>query len=1138
MAHSAVWGVWRGRGAWRLVRAVGVMALVVAALVGAAAGALMVRLEQGPIAIDGLGQRVAAAMSERSGLTIAFGATNISRTERGATIVVDRLTASADGKTVVSAPQATVSLDPLSLLRLDPRPRYIDALDLQITLLALPDGAFALTAGGEGAAPVALSPAAPPPPADPPAALGAPPRSRALLTQAAAAAIRLIDFATGDASVLGGVRHIGVKRGKLIVDDRALDRTITFADVEIVLEKAARSAAFAIKATGPNGPVSAHAVARADQHAQRTLDAAAHGVTIDDVNLALGAPHSFVDSDSKVDLTGRFALDSAGVVQEARARFFVNKGFLRFADPDHEPLFYDEIAGGVAWNPHERRVTIEPIHFFSGGTRLTFAGAIEPPASDQAWRITLGLAEPGVLAPDRPHESAVSIAKGVVEATLSPQDRQVTLQRIEAAGPDFALTGAGRINWADGPQLALELAVERAQARTLLRLWPNTAAAKPRGWLIHHLRAGTASGRLAINFDKTDFYAMKRDLPPRDEALTIDYTVVGGVLTPLQGLPDLTGIDGAGRTTGRSSVFTAQSATQEFGRGQKLHIANATFSMPANNGERATPARLEMRVQGAIDTVAELLAKETIKKHASLPVEPGVLKGHVDGKLRLDFKIGPDAQEGDLAVNVTATVANFVIEKLVGKERFESPAFTVIGDPKGLQASGAGRMLGAPASLDLRKGVGQPAIAALTLTLDDSARAKLGFSANGVAGPIEARMNATLTDGPMKANVEIDLSRVALDNPLPGVVKQAGRPGGAKFVLTQRDNAIKIDDLSFEAGSVAARGAIDLTGAGAFSAARLTHVRLSAGDDMRVDAQRSGDGVKIVARGGSIDARPFLKTFTRAGDAGGKDGDFDLDFKSPIVSGYGKHVLSNVDFKMTRRGGALRALALTGAFGREPIAVGMARADGGQPQINVTAGDAGALLSFTDLYGRMESGALSATLLPQGATLNGTVAIRNFYLRNEPAIRRLVTEGVARVNAAGERRIDPGLVKFDRMQASFSRTGARLDLRESMLSGAEIGLTVEGAIDEARHTMALSGTFVPAFAINNFFSKIPVVGMLLTGGWNEGLIAINFKLNGAVNAPQLSVNPLSAVTPGFLRKLFGALDAGAQPAQPASPAGR
>jgi len=41
---------------------------------------------------------------------------------------------------------------------------------------------------------------------------------------------------------------------------------------------------------------------------------------------------------------------------------------------------------------------------------------------------------------------------------------------------------------------------------------------------------------------------------------------------------------------------------------------------------------------------------------------------------------------------------------------------------------------------------------------------------------------------------------------------------------------------------------------------------------------------------------------------------------------------------------------------------------------------------------------------------------------------------------------------------------------------------------------------------------------------HEGLVGVNYRLVGPSGAPVLSVNPFSAMTPGFLRKIFGAID--------------
>jgi hypothetical protein len=103
--------------------------------------------------------------------------------------------------------------------------------------------------------------------------------------------------------------------------------------------------------------------------------------------------------------------------------------------------------------------------------------------------------------------------------------------------------------------------------------------------------------------------------------------------------------------------------------------------------------------------------------------------------------------------------------------------------------------------------------------------------------------------------------------------------------------------------------------------------------------------------------------------------------------------------------------------------------------------------------------------------------------------------------------------------------------------GEAVGGTLEGAMDFNRDRIDMTGTFVPAYGLNNMFNKVPIVGTILGGGQNEGIFAVNFRLSGKVSQPSLAINPLSAVAPGILRKFFGVLGpdgtfSGAEPPKP------
>jgi hypothetical protein len=89
-----------------------------------------------------------------------------------------------------------------------------------------------------------------------------------------------------------------------------------------------------------------------------------------------------------------------------------------------------------------------------------------------------------------------------------------------------------------------------------------------------------------------------------------------------------------------------------------------------------------------------------------------------------------------------------------------------------------------------------------------------------------------------------------------------------------------------------------------------------------------------------------------------------------------------------------------------------------------------------------------------------------------------------------------------------------------VVRGPMIGATIEGSIDYPGNTVRMSGTFVPMYGLNNMFGQLPVIGLILGGGSNEGLIGVTYEVVGTPGAPVLRVNPISAIFPGVSRKIM------------------
>jgi AsmA-like C-terminal region len=259
----------------------------------------------------------------------------------------------------------------------------------------------------------------------------------------------------------------------------------------------------------------------------------------------------------------------------------------------------------------------------------------------------------------------------------------------------------------------------------------------------------------------------------------------------------------------------------------------------------------------------------------------------------------------------------------------------------------------------------------------------------------------------------------------------------------------------------------------------------------------------------------------------GHQRDLDLDFAVNILTGHNDEVLTNATIKASTRNRELRQLQLAGRFRSAPVSAQTTRRARGAPVLVLQSEDAGATLRFADIYKRMIGGALTLQASLGDTPQVGTVSVESFALRNEPALRRIAAEQPAATMPAGSpaSRLEGGEVAFTRLRAEFTRAASRIEFRDAVIAGMQVGFTLGGWIDYGRDRADIAGTFVPAYGLNNVFAQVPLVGPLLGGGENEGLFAVNFRVSGAATSPTLTVNPLSAVAPGFLRKLFGAGDA-------------
>ncbi len=1066
-------------------------------LIGALA--LAVLLAKGPINLQALHDSIASSLQERVGdrYAIDLGPTFLMHDSWGVGLAFHRLRVrDAAGRTVLSAPGGKIGLDPLALLVAQVKVRRVDLDGLKLRLRVAPDGALSFAVSGDdSAAPIAL----------PGGASGLESPNLAALVRAGAEAM---------AGAGQAIDRLTLANARFEIDNEATRRSVTFKDFNFNFDHFGDEAVARISAIGPSGPWTMEAQARAGN--APTLAIEGRDVSLSDLEaFDKKPPPLFAEGPITFKFDSRLTPDET--IQSLSGRFTMGAGQVRLNNPDALPFLADEASGKVEWESDKKRLRIDDLTIFAGETHFAARGWVTPPAdSAGAWTARLE-SKDTQFGPERPGEKPVALSSIVADFRFLPLESRFVVDDFAAKGPTFGV-GLNADIAPDGPgvSLKLDIKIDPSVTQDVMRLWPQFINPDVRDWCAHNLHGGQIEGAMAANWSATDLDAMdhKRAVSRESVHGTFATRDVGVDLLP--GLPMIVTGAGSGTFTGRDFTVAGDRATMTLTPTRRIEADSLVFTVPDTSPRAIVDAEARAHLSGTADALADLLGREPLRKQAGLQIDPATIKGQAEGDLDLDLKLGKTAKPDDTQFHAVGALINLTLDKFIGVEKLEQAKFTFEADRETMQMAGDGQLFGTAAHIDAGRAPGEEGSATLTLTLDQATRAKRGLDLGWLTGPVPIKLTAPLSRA--SADVEIDLTPAGIDNPIPGVVKAAGKPGKATFEVKPAPDGAALSNIAVDFGTALARGSADVGVDGAVLDAKMTQARISAGDDFKVDVVNSANVVKATVRGASLEARPFIKSMTEQGSpsqAGAKD--FDLDVKIAAVIGGNRQSISGFELNLSRRGGEDRLAFLRGRLGQG----GVSASRGGDGNLRLIAADAGALAKFADLYTRMEGGNLDLTLRTAGDSSAGSATVTNFILRDEPAFRKLVAAAPAPAPGAA---VDPTEARFQKMTIAFTRSPGMLEIKDAVIYNPNMGLTTAGTIDFARGDIDLSGTYVPAYSVNNILTKIPLVGVVLGGATNEGVFGITYRVQGPLAGPKLTINPLSAIAPGILRKILGVMD--------------
>ena len=221
-----------------------------------------------------------------------------------------------------------------------------------------------------------------------------------------------------------------------------------------------------------------------------------------------------------------------------------------------------------------------------------------------------------------------------------------------------------------------------------------------------------------------------------------------------------------------------------------------------------------------------------------------------------------------------------------------------------------------------------------------------------------------------------------------------------------------------------------------------------------------------------------------------------------------------------RKGTGIDEVNIVGNYGIDKsIKLNLSYVPRGQKEhyLSINSNNAGSTLKVLRLYDNMVGGTLKIEARRmQDKKFIGHATVRDFSIQNAPVMAKLLS--VASFTGMLDLLKGDGLT-FTHFNAPLEYQYKILKLNHAKAEGNVVGITVNGTYNRASDDLEFYGVIAPAYSLNRFLGKIPVVGNLLAS--KDGTIfAADYKIDGSVDEPEIDINSLSILSPNSMKEWY------------------
>lgn len=790
-----------------------------------------------------------------------------------------------------------------------------------------------------------------------------------------------------------------------------------------------------------------------------------------------------------------------------------------------------------------------PVPDIFAGQDLYFTGDIEAALDTNLmptfFKVNGAIPEGRINLPDT-FDAPVEMKNMHLETVFSDKDDMLAINDLSGEIGGVAFKGAGKASITDNAiKMPIKMSVAEADVSKIPSMFPKSEQdGQAYKWLAREITKGTFRNvtlDMELTGEKTRNEQLQRDewnvhLP----AMKLAFEFTDADVRYHDTLMPATNASGRGLLDLGEEFLEIEGGTAMIGemRGENIRVKVTDLMTPG-----AGFVTVNTDIKGPMATALEYIAAQPIgMSKERIGLDPAKVKGTVAASVEVALPTVKDVPKDDVKVSIKGTLADLNVPEIVNGLTLSGGPLDLATEEGGFRVMGSAQLAGRDVTLDWRQyfeSEGNPYSMQIKAKIgaDHELRSKFGVNLDDyISGTMPVDVVYT-NKGNGTSTVEVtgDLNPIRIYIDPFKFEKPAGTSGSLSATAHLKGDTIKqlsdvevksrdfnVSDATINFAPMNGKSA-DLS-SGTIPAVTIGRTKAKLSFDVRDNV------MSVKADASQFDLMPFLGG-TEASDMYShaplkeKKQPMKITLNSSLMLAKNEQKLTNTkSYLELDEEGDITRFEYDARLGKKGALFVRFRPDtNGKRTFRLQTNDAGSMLHAFGVYDNVIGGNLVIYGEPKGGNntgdLYGSMRMENFRVVRAPALASLLS--LMSLSGVSQLLGNQGLV-FSKLESGFEwrfrPEGNLLIIKDGKTSGNSIGLTFSGVLDRGKKTTDIAGTIIPITGINTFLSKVPLVGEILGGA--SGLIAATYSMKGPTSDPKVSVNPLSVLAPGIIRRIL------------------